>query len=129
MNSMSYEERAIEDNVEHVSASVVGAGAAPPTIPASHSHIVASTGRTGVGLYTIQLRANRVWPTLLGLNDPAVIGPAGKWGSVISYNPLTGLFTIQTFSAAGAAVELAATDQLFINFRVRNSKVKYGGAA
>jgi hypothetical protein len=126
---MHYGEEAIEDSALNVSVSVVGAGAAPPTIPTSHSHLVASTGRTGVGLYTIQLKPNRVWPTLLGLNDPAVIGPSGKWGSVISYVPTTGLFTIQTFAANGAAVELVAADQLFVNFRVRNSKVKYGGAA
>ena len=129
-NTITYTMESLETEVVEVTAAVVGNGAAIPTIPTSHSHVVASTTRSGVGTYIIQLKDRCKFPTLLGpVGQPCVIGTTGKKAFITAQDSVAGTIAIQAKDATDAAVDLAATDTLYMTSRFRNSKAKFGGAA
>lgn len=110
-----------------------GAGAAAPTIPTTTvsntssvgfcqasanilSLVAADTTRTGAGQYTTKIRqvTPAAQPPLVfdvGIN---VWGPSGIWGSIVDFNPSTGVLTFRTFGASGTATD--ATTSEFIRF-------------
>jgi hypothetical protein len=106
--------------------SVQGAGAAIPVIPttthsttaalhpmsAQNNYVSATAGditRSGVGAYTLKLK-DRL-PVILDI-APNVWGADGKRAQVTGYDPSTRILSVQVYSAAGAAADLASTDNL-----------------
>jgi hypothetical protein len=75
--------------------------------------------RSGAGVYTAKLRD--FLPVIVAM-DIQVAGTNGKWGSIVDYNPTTGVISFLTFSSAGAATDLATTD--FAVFVIDGQKVK-----
>lgn len=107
-------------------ASVQGNGAAIPVIPTTTlsttssiqpmtaadnfaSGVAGDIVRSGVGVYTIKLKDGV--PVVLDI-DPNVWGTDGKWAQMTDYNPATRIMSVKVFSAAGAAADLAGTDNL-----------------
>lgn len=74
---------------------------------------------TGTGVYTMKLRDT--FPGILDI-DAGVAGNDGKQVQVTDYNPTTQIVSFKTFTAAGAAVDLATTD--FVTFTISAQKVK-----
>lgn len=106
--------------------SVQGAGAAAPVIPTTTlsptssiqpmkaednfvSPVAGDITRSGVGVYTIKLKDGI--PYVLDIGCP-VWGTDGKYAQITDYNPTTRVISVKTFSAGGAAADLAATDNL-----------------
>ncbi len=106
--------------------SVQGAGAAAPTIPtttlsktssiqpmkAEDNFVSAVAGdivRSGAGVYTIKLKDSI--PVVLDI-QPNVWGTDGKWAQLTDYDPSTRIISIKSYNAAGAATDLATTDNL-----------------
>lgn len=128
-NTITWEEKALENDVVVVTASVLGAGAAAPTVPTTHKHVVASVTRSGVGVFVIQLKDKAKFPTLLGpVGKPCVVGADGRQGDITAIDPDAGTIAIACRDATGAADDLEATDQLYVTVRYRNSKVRFGEA-
>jgi hypothetical protein len=111
--------------------SVRGAGAAIPTITptalsttttiqtyTAEDNFVASTARSGVGTYTLTLKDS--FPVILDI-EANVWGTDGKRCQVIDYNPTTRVLSVQVYTAAGAAVDLATTDNLKLAIAARLS--------
>lgn len=98
-------------------ASVTGAAAAPPVttpttvVPAAdnYAHNTTVHTRAGVGQYTIFLKEK--FPRILSI-APSVIGTDGKKATVVSFDVTAASVTILTWTVAGVAVDLAATDRL-----------------
>lgn len=107
-------------------ASVQGAGAAIPTIPTTTmsttssiqpmtaqdnyaSGVAGDIVRSGVGVYTIKLKDS--CPIVLSI-IPTVWGTDGKSAQMTDYNPATRIMSVKTYSAVGAAADLATTDNL-----------------
>lgn len=125
--SMSYEEITMY-------AKIQGAGAAAPVRAPSTFSATSSIGfmhpsnnfvsltasditRSGAGVYTAKLRDGL--PVVLGI-DPQLWGADGKWCQITDYNPTTRVLSFKTFSALGAATDLANTD--FLTFVIKGSK-------
>lgn len=108
---------------------IQGAGAAVPVIPvaptsprfgaitsvkglmtAANNYVLSLT-RTSAGVYTAVMKDTM--PEILDV-DCNVWGTDGKQCQVQDYNPQTLTLSFSVFSAAGAAVDLAATD--FVHF-------------
>lgn len=109
-------------------ASVQGAGAAAPTIPTTTlsvsssiqpmaatdnfaSGVAGDITRSGAGAYTIKLKD--ALPVILNM-IPVVWGTDGKLCQIVDYVPNTRVVSVQVRSAAGAAADLASTDNLKI---------------
>jgi hypothetical protein len=105
-------------------AMVQGAGAAAPVIPTTVLSLTSSiqpalaqdnfaaaggVARSGVGLYTITLK--EALPLILDIGL-SIWGLDGKWGQITDYNPQTRVVTLKVYAAAGAAADLAATDNM-----------------
>lgn len=130
MNNLSYPEEALETEAVVVTFAIVGAGAADATVPQSHSHVVVSGKRSGVGTLTIQAKTRALFPTLLGpVGQPAVVGPNGKKAFITAIDPTAGTIAVQVKDNTDTAAELVAAETLYVTCRFRNSKAKYGGAA
>lgn len=131
MNNITTPIEALEDNVVEVSACVVGAGAAPPTIPASHQHVVQGVTRSGAGTYIITLTPKARAPVLLAPYEPVVVCADSKRAYYTAIDPVAGTIAVVVKNNAdAAATDLAlTTDRLYITLKLRNSKVKYGAAA
>jgi hypothetical protein len=106
--------------------SVQGAGAAIPVIPtttqsttssiqpmtAANNYVSGTSGditRSGVGVYTLKLKDSI--PVILDI-APNIWGTDGKWCQITDYNPTTRIVSLKVFAAAGAAADLASTDNL-----------------
>lgn len=106
--------------------SVQGAGASIPVIPtttqsvstsklpmtAANNFVSGTAGditRGGVGTYTLKLKDSL--PVILDI-VPTVWGTDGKRCQVVDYVPSTRIVSVQVYTAAGAAADLAATDAL-----------------
>jgi hypothetical protein len=117
-------------------AKVQGAGAAAPVrAPTTFSNtswkgfmfasnnfispVAADITRSGAGVYTAKLRD--VTGHVIEIN-PSLAGTDGKWAQVTDYNHSTQVISFQTFSAAGAATDMASTD--FLTFTIFGQKVK-----
>jgi len=115
-------------------AKVQGAGAAAPvrcptTVSATSfkgfmhasNNFVSLTAsditRSGAGVYTAKLRDSV--PVVLNI-IPELVGTDGKWAQVTDYNPTTRVISFQTFSAVGAAADMASTD--FLTFQIEGQK-------
>lgn len=107
-------------------ASVQGAGAAIPTIPTTTlstttsiqpmtaqdnfaSGVAGDIVRSGAGVYTIKLKDS--CPVVLDI-DPNIWGTDGKWAQMTDYNPATRIMSVKTYNTAGAATDIATTDNL-----------------
>lgn len=106
--------------------SVQGAGAAIPVIPttthsvstskhpmsAQNNYVSGTAGditRGGVGTYTLKLKDSL--PVILDI-VPNVWGADGKSCQIVDYVPSTRIVSVQVYNAAGAAADLASTDNL-----------------
>src|SRR5688572_2373587 len=90
-------------------AAVLGAGAAPPTVPTTRpqDNLAASAARSGVGAYTVTLRE----PLLNVLDIIPMISGAGTLGqrAQVSGSAIVGgvtVITVTCYTAAGVAYEL-----------------------
>ncbi len=108
--------------------SVRGAAAAPPTITptvipspnttqiqymAASDNFILSAARSGVGAYTFKLKDGV--PVVFDC-DVNIWGLDGKQAQVADYNPNTLTLTVTVLSSAGAAADLATTDNLRFTF-------------
>lgn len=110
--------------------SVQGAGAAAPTIPttthsatssiqpmaASNNFVSIVAGditRSGAGVYTIKMKETA--PAIFDV-VVSVWGTDGKFAQVTDYNATTRVLSVKTFSAVGAAADIATTDNLKLTF-------------
>lgn len=117
-------------------AKVQGAGAAAPvrapttvsatswrSFMATSNNFCSTTAtditRSGVGVYTMKLRDS--FPSIPDI-DAGVAGDDGKQVQVTDYNPTTMVISFKTFTAAGVAVDLAATD--FVTFTISGQNTK-----
>lgn len=73
--------------------------------------------RSGAGVYTAKLRDSC---PVIDQIVPELNGTDGKWCQVTDYNPTTKVISFQTFSAVGAATDIASTD--FITFTLYGQK-------
>lgn len=113
-------------------AMVQGAGAAAPVIPSTvHSNTVAISymtaannwalaggiARGAVGVYTVTLKD--LLPEIFDIG-PNVWGPNGTWATITGYNQSTGVISVNTWAAGGAAVDLQAAE--FLRFTITGQK-------
>lgn len=116
MNRSEYPTHSMHHRAVYMLAAVVGAGAAIPTIPAATvilpaDNWAASATRSGVGTYVIILKDKLPVHLMMAC---AVIGTDGKDVQVTAFSTVNGTISVQTYTAAGVAVDLATTDTLRI---------------
>jgi len=129
MNNITYEEKALENDVVTVTVAVVGAATSTPTIPTTHKHVVSSTSRSGVGTYVLTLTTKARFPQVIGpVGSPCVVGANGRKAFITAIDPDDGTIAVQAKDSTDAAADLATTDTLYITLRYRNSKVRFGEA-
>lgn len=133
MNNLSWEQKALENDVVEVTFAIVGGGAADATVPASHKHVTKSGVRTGVGAITINAQDRAKFPGVLGVvGVPVIVGTGARQAFVTGIDADAGTISVQVRDGTGVnigvAAELPATDTLYVTVRYRNSKVKYGEA-
>jgi hypothetical protein len=75
------------------------------------SGVAADLVRTGAGVYTVKLKDNI--PVILDI-IPTLWGADGKQVQMTDYNPTTRVLSFKTFTSAGIAADIVATD--FIRF-------------
>lgn len=116
MNRSEYPTHSMHHRAVTMLAALVGAGAAIPTIPAASvvlaaDNWAASATRSGVGTYVITLKDKLPVHLAMGCE---VIGTDGKRVQVTAFSVTAGTISIQAYTAAGVAVDLATTDTLRI---------------
>jgi hypothetical protein len=102
---------------------ITGAGAVDATILATtkmpvSDNMIASAARTGAGAYTVTLK--EIYPRAYPVST-SVVGLDGKSVQITSIPASALAFTIQSRNTAGAATDLAATDDVYIHFKMRKN--------
>jgi hypothetical protein len=113
---------------------LVGAGAAPPTVPtttaagdlpAGTNAIIASgTGapaRSGAGAYTATLKPRVLPMPVLLQPEISIISATGKQAAITSFNPTTGAIGILISTPAGVAADAAAGERIYLGFHYAES--------
>lgn len=124
-NRSEYPGRSMHLEAVDMLAVFQGAAAAVPVIPATTVTTAAdnfgtATGssRSGVGTYVLALKEK--FPKIMDV-IPTVLGTDGKRVQVTAWSEANGTVSVQAYTAAGAAVDLAATDFLRLWVKARNS--------
>jgi hypothetical protein len=106
---------------EHVTAVLVGGGAAAMTNPEASQFgggEIPTIVRTGTGTFTLTFR--RTWPKGRYIGFGVVGTTAGLAARLSAFDPAAGTATLVT-EVGAVATDPATTDTLTLNFKMRNS--------
>jgi hypothetical protein len=109
--------------VQYYRLAIVGTGATAPIAPTNgiipplwpiKASVLSTLAaeiptRTSAGVYTVTVAAQWrmfAWMTI----ETEIMGTGGLWGQVSAFSPTTGVITLRTFAAAGAATDLTSAD-------------------
>lgn len=129
MQSTGSPANAIVGNVVSLYGKAIGTGAAAPSVTADGDrqcliHTGAASGapsRGAAGVYTVTVKSRHLpIPKTL---QPRVemVGTTLLDARIEVWNPVTGVLTFRTFTAAGVATDMAAADTAFVKLEVQNS--------